>query len=231
MVYSMNEKSLQKGWQWSKVDDLSYWQIPDGFIMNLPFLTKKPPAKVFDLGCGIGRHTVYFASIGYDVVAVDIEEDAVKRTKDWLAKEDLQADVYQGKMTDIDQPDNHFDLVIAFNVIYHAFKPDIEKTIANIYRILKPGGHFFGTLLAKDKDLPFTGSTDIIDEQTLIKQDGAEVGVPHFFSYYEDFLKFFKEFKIDTVYYKEFYPKPHTVENYLSKKGWGHYIYLLRKPE
>jgi SAM-dependent methyltransferase len=227
----MKEKSLQKGWQWSQVDDLSYWQIPDGFVMNLPYLTKKPPAKVFDLGCGIGRHTVYFSSIGYEVVAMDIEEDAVKRTKNWLAKEDLHAEVYQGKMTDINQPDNHFDLVIAFNVIYHAFKLDVKKTIAHIYRILKPGGYFFGTLLAKEKNLSFSEPAELIDEQTLIKQDGAEVGVPHFFSYFEDLLEFFKEFEIVTLYYKEFYDKPHTFENYLSKKGWGHYIYLLQKPE
>ena len=230
-MFCLNEKSLQKGWQWSKVDNLSYWQIPDGFAMNLPYLTKKPPAKVFDLGCGIGRHTVYFASLGYDVIAMDIEEDAVKRTKDWLVKEDLQAEVYQGKMTEIDQLNNHFDLVIAFNVIYHAFKPDIETTIAHVYRILKPGGYFFGTLLAKEKGLPFSDPTDVIDDQTLIKQDGAEVGVPHFFSYYENFLEFFKKFEIEFVYYKEFYDKPHTVDNYLSRKGYGHFIYLLRKPE
>lgn len=229
-MFCLNEKSLQKGWQWSNVEDLSYWQIPDGFAMNLPFLTKKPPAKVFDLGCGIGRHTVYFASIGYDVIAMDIEEEAVKRTKEWLAKENLQAEVYQRKMTEIDQPDNHFDLLIAFNVIYHAFKADIETTIAHIYRILKPGGYFFGTLLAKEKGLPFNDSTDVIDDQTLIKQDGAEVGVPHFFSYYENFLEFFKKFEIEFVYYKEFHDKPYTIENYLSGKGYGHFIYLLRKP-
>lgn len=227
----MNEKSIQKGWQWSVVEDLTYWQIPDGFIMNLPFLTKKPPAKVFDLGCGIGRHTVYFASLGYDVVAFDIEEDAVKRTKDWLKKEGLKAEVYQGKMTKIDQPDNYFDLVLAFNVIYHAFKPDIETTIKNIYRILKPGGYFFGTMLTKDKDQPFRDKTGVIDEQTIIKMDGAEVGVPHFFSYYEDLLEFFKEFEIKNVYYKEYYDQPHTLENYLAKKGSGHFINLLRKPE
>jgi len=227
----MNEKSIQKGWQWSVVEDLTYWQIPDGFIMNLPFLTKKPPAKVFDLGCGIGRHTVYFASLGYDVVAFDIEEDAVKRTKDWLKKEGLKAEVYQGKMTEIDQPDSCFDLVLAFNVIYHAFKPDIETTIKNIYRILKPGGYFFGTMLTKDKDQPFRDKTGVIDEQTLIKKDGAEVGVPHFFSYYEDLLEFFKEFEIKDIYYKEYYSQPYNLENYLSKKGSGHFVYLLRKPE
>ena len=87
-------------------------------------------------------------------------------------------------------------------------------------------------MLAKDKNLLFTGNkTDIINEQTIIKQDGAEVGVPHFFSYYENILEFFKKFVIKDVFYKEYYGQPKTLENFLNKKGWGHFVYLLQKPK
>ena len=71
----------------------------------------------------------------------------------------------------------------------------------------------------------------VIDDQTLIKQDGAEVGVPHFFSYYENLLEFFKEFEIKEVYYKEYYGPKQSIEAYQNKKGWGHFIYLIQKPE
>jgi len=51
----MKEKSLQVSWDWSKVEDFTYWKIPDGYVMSLPYYIGKPPAKIFDLGCGVGR--------------------------------------------------------------------------------------------------------------------------------------------------------------------------------
>jgi len=227
----VSKKSLQVGWDWSKVDDLTFWKLPEGDVKNLPFYIGKPPAKVFDLGCGLGRHTVYLASLGYDVYAVDISEEAVSKTKEWLIKENLEAEVSVGKMTELDQPANKFDLVLAFNVIYHAFKPDIIKTIAEIYRILKPGGYFFGTILTKDPNQPFYNKTSVIDDQTIIKQEEPEKGIPHFFSYIEDVLEFFKNFDIKDLYYREWYSPPLTLERILDRKGNGHYHLLAQKPK
>ncbi|MBK5112604.1 MAG: class I SAM-dependent methyltransferase [Candidatus Heimdallarchaeota archaeon] len=227
----MKEKSLQVSWDWSKVEDFTYWKIPDGYVMSLPYYIGKPPARIFDLGCGVGRHTVYFASLGYEVDALDLSSDAVKSTQEWLKKDRLKANVYKGKMTDITQPDNHYDLVLAFNVIYHAFKDDMIHVINEIYRIIKPGGFFFGTILTKDPNQPFYDSKGVIDEQTLIKLEEPEKGIPHFFSYTEDVLEFFKEFELKDLYYKEWYRPPYTIDGIKDKKGYGHYILFAQKPE
>ena len=69
----------------------------------------------------------------------------------------------------------------------------------------------------------------IIDDQTLIKLEEPEKGVPHFFSYTEDVLEFFKEFTIKDIYYKEWYSAPHTIESINNRKGNGHYILLVQK--
>ena len=227
----MTDKSLQKGWQWELVKDLDYWLLPDGFVMNLPYIIGKPPKKIFDLGCGVGRHTIYFASLGYEVSALDISQEAVKRTKDWLTKEGLEAQVSQGKMTELKYPDLNFDLVLAYNVIYHAYKEDLKKTISEIYRILKPGGYFYGTMLTKDPNKPFINPKGVIDEQTIIKLEEPEKGVPHFFSYMEDILEFFKDFEIKDIYYKEWYSAPFTLKRINDKKGNGHYIVSVQKPK
>jgi len=231
MVKEMSENSIQVGWKWSNVKDLEYWQIPDGFIMNLPYRIGDPPARILDLGCGIGRHIVYFSSLGYQVTGMDISEEAVTKTKEWLKKEGFTADVKEGKMTKIEEIDDYFTLVIAYNVIYHAYKKDIIKTISEIYRVLKPGGFFFGTILTKDPNQPFYGSEGIIDDQTLIKQEEPEKGIPHFFSYIEDILKFFKSFEIIDLFYNECYSKPFTLERINNKKGNGHYIIFTQKPK
>jgi 2-polyprenyl-3-methyl-5-hydroxy-6-metoxy-1,4-benzoquinol methylase len=225
----MNDKSFQVSWDWSKVEDFTYWQLPDGYVKNLPYYIGKPPAKILDLGCGVGRHTIYFASLGYEVDASDLSEEAIKRTQSWLKKEGLEANVYQSKMTELTQPPNYYDLVLAYNVIYHAFKQDMIHVINEIYRIIKPGGYFFGTILTKDPDIPFYG-TGIIDEQTLVKQEEPEKGIPHFFSYAEDVLEFFKKFEIKDLYYKEWYNSPYTIESIKNKKGSGHYIIFAQKP-
>ncbi len=227
----MKEKSLQVSWDWTKVEDLTYWKIPDGYVMSLPYYIGKPPARVFDLGCGVGRHTVYFASLGYEVDASDLSSDAVKSTQEWLKKNELKANVYQGKMTDLTQPDNHYDLVLAFNVIYHAYKDDMIHVINEIYRIIKPGGFFFGTILTKEPNQPFYNSKGVIDEQTLIKLEEPEKGIPHFFSYTKDVLEFFKNFEIKDLYYKEWYRAPYTIESINDKKGYGHYILFAQKPK
>lgn len=229
MVIILVKKSKQVSWDWSKVDDLTYWKIPDGFVVNLPYFIGKPPAKVFDLGCGVGRHTIYFASLGYDVVAYDLSSEAVESTKKWLAEEDLKGEVIQGKMTDLNQPDNHFDLVLAYNVIYHAYKDDLIKTISEIHRILKPGGFFFGTILTKDPNQPFRNKVGVIDEQTIIKLEEPEKDIPHFFSYIKNVFEFFKDFKIKDLTYKEWYRPPYTIESINDKKGSGHYILLAQK--
>ncbi len=227
----MEKKSLQVGWDWSKVDDFTYWKIPDGHVMNLPYFVGRPPAKILDLGCGVGRHTIYFASLGYDVSAMDLSEEGIKSTKEWLKKEGLKAQVEIGKMTDLKYDDDSFNLVLAFNVIYHAFKPDMIKTISEIFRVLKPGGYFFGTILTKDPKQPFDDKTAVIDDQTLIKQEEPEKGIPHFFSYIEDVLEFFKKFQIKDLYYKEWYQEPITLERITKRKGNGHYILLAQKPK
>ena len=114
----MKDSSLQVAWNWKEVKDTKYWKIPDGAVMRLIYLLGKDDAiKVYDLGCGLGRHTVFFASQGYQVAASDLSEEAVNQTRRWLQEENLSAAVEQGRMTEIKQPDNEFDLVISFNVM------------------------------------------------------------------------------------------------------------------
>ncbi|PWI48506.1 hypothetical protein CEE45_06370 [Candidatus Heimdallarchaeota archaeon B3_Heim] len=227
----MKKKSVQQGWNWLELKDKSGWEIPDGPVMSLVFsLGQNPEIKVYDLGCGIGRHTVFFAAQGYQVYASDISKEAVLETKMWLEKAGLSANVNQGRMTQNIHPDNTFDLVVSFNVIYHAFRKDIVKTISEVYRILKPGGAFYGTLLTKDRGSQFREKGNrIVDEQTIVIKSGVEDGIPHFFSHIEDVFDFFKDFHIESLVYNEVFDTPYNLENVLSQKGWGHFRFLIKK--
>ena len=227
----MVDDSKHKGWKWSEVEDLEGWQRPDGPVVGLIYsLGQDPTIKVYDLGCGVGRHTVFFASQGYQVAASDISEEAVVKTKEWLKKAGLTADVQQGCMTEINQPDNEFDLVVCFNVIYHGFKKDIIKTIGEIYRILKPGGTLYCTIKAKVENTPFDEKDEIIDDQTIITRGGIEDGIPHFFSRKKDLLEFFENYEILSMVYCELYWQPFNFENFLNKSGKGYFRVHVKKP-
>src|SRR3546814_20486275 len=52
-------------------------------------------------------------------------------------------------MTELPYADASFDYLLSFNVIYHGAGGVVARAIAEIHRVLKPGGLFHGTLLPK----------------------------------------------------------------------------------
>ncbi len=80
----MEEKSnvpITKAWDWSKNTD-NYWRIP---CIESAFLAERWNAEDFnsllDLGCGLGRHTVYMGKHGFKVTAFDLSDEAVESTR------------------------------------------------------------------------------------------------------------------------------------------------------
>ena len=43
---------------------------------------KIKPCKVIDIGCGEGFYSIYLASKGFDVLGIDISENAIKYAKE-----------------------------------------------------------------------------------------------------------------------------------------------------
>src|SRR3546814_2268190 len=56
-----------------------------------------------------------------------------------------------GLMTELTYADASFDYVLSFNVIYHGDAGVVGRAVAEIYRVLKPGGLFHGTLLRSEE--------------------------------------------------------------------------------
>ena len=75
--------SITKAWDWSKNTD-GYWLEP---CVEAAYLAERwhgaGKTRFADIGCGLGRHTVYMASHGFEVTAFDLSEQAVKHTGEW----------------------------------------------------------------------------------------------------------------------------------------------------
>jgi ubiquinone/menaquinone biosynthesis C-methylase UbiE len=107
-----------------------------------------PSCRVLDLGCGNGRHTMYFAQQGDAVSAVDLSEESLDICREWLRQEELDADVRQAKAEALPFGDNEFDVVVSFGVLDHMMKESAQQTFDEVRRVLKPGGLFHVNLRA-----------------------------------------------------------------------------------
>jgi len=102
----------------------------------------KPPrdALFLDAGCGAGHHTLRIAKKGFRCVGVDISETIVKRAKKTAEQSCLASRVcfICDALEDLKLPSDFFDVVHCRGVLMHI--PDWQKALANLCRVIKPGG-------------------------------------------------------------------------------------------
>jgi len=95
--------------------------------------------KILELGCGAGEASVYFAKKGADVVASDISGGMLNLAQKLASNHNVKIETKKFSTTNIDFPDNTFDIVYAANLLHHV---DIKPTIAEVNRVLKKNGIF-----------------------------------------------------------------------------------------
>ena len=94
--------------------------------------------KVLEVGCGLGIDSVKFAKAGAELTCIDLSDTSVNCTRGLIEGLGLKATVQQGSAEHLDFPDNSFDVVYANGVLM--LVPDERKAVAEIRRVLKPGG-------------------------------------------------------------------------------------------
>jgi SAM-dependent methyltransferase len=107
----------------------------------------RPGDRVLDLGCGFGRHAYQAARLGAAVVAYDAGADEVRNVIDTfgamavageLDREAARVGAVQGDALALPFADATFHRVIASEVLEHI--PDDQKAMAELARVLRPGG-------------------------------------------------------------------------------------------
>lgn len=129
---------------------------------------------------------------GFDVTAVDLSEEAVKRTKSWAAQENLRITACVANMLNLPFRDNSFDCIIAYHVIYHTDTAGFQAALEEIRRVLRPDGELFLTLISKNTwSYEQSDRKKGIDANTLLRNEN-ETGedIPHFFADLEDIKRF-----------------------------------------
>jgi SAM-dependent methyltransferase len=94
--------------------------------------------RLLEVGCGIGVDSIQLAKCGFDVTAVDLTESALEVAKQFAGRRDVNINFQLGNAEGLDFPDASFDAVYSFGVLHHT--PDIDKAVAEVRRVLRPGG-------------------------------------------------------------------------------------------
>ncbi len=152
--------------------------------------------RILDLGCGDGRHLVYFAQFGYHMYGQDIAPTAVELARSWLVRESLSADLAAGDMTSILWPESTFDAMLCVQVINHHRIRKIRRTIEEIRRSLRNGGFLFLTISINPPLRPDAPRAIEVEPHTWVPTEGHEKGVPHHEFTMAELLHEFRRFSI-----------------------------------
>ena len=114
----------------------------------------KHPEILLDIGCGNGRNLIYLAkNYGLRGHGYDISKEAIDQAK--KKSDDLPLEYSVLSMTEpIPLPDNSVDLVLDMMSSHFLNEEGRSKLLAEISRVLRPGGWFFWKtfLLTEDKN-------------------------------------------------------------------------------
>lgn len=96
--------------------------------------------SLLDFGCGMGEETIYFASLGAQVTAIDISQVGIEITRR-RARHNGLADRVDARVMRVDPtelPSGSFDIVHGLGILHHL--GDLEQALGEVKRLLKPGG-------------------------------------------------------------------------------------------
>lgn len=96
--------------------------------------------KALDAGCCHGVYSMMLAKAGYDVFAIDINEEEITKGRQWAGERGLQNKIRfeVGDIENINWADSTFDLVVCSEVLEHLDNP--TSGAGELYRVLKPNG-------------------------------------------------------------------------------------------
>lgn len=111
---------------------------PDGRFARLFDYPAYRGKRVLEVGCGMGCMAMNWALQGAHVTAVDLNPVAVAQTRRRFELFNLSGEVVEVDGERLPFDDGTFDYVYSWGVLHHT--PGTRQAIAEIRRVLKPGG-------------------------------------------------------------------------------------------
>lgn len=157
---------------WDKFVQATKNRKPIGFLVEAVKKIKSSKRLALDLGCGAGIDAKYLAENGFQVEAIDFNQDSINQTEE-LCK-GLSITVIQSNIIDYEIKPDNYQLIISWNTLPFLKKEDAKKVLYNIQKGLAKEGIFvFGLFGVKDdwaKNHPEMSFWTITELQNLLSE-------------------------------------------------------------
>ncbi len=93
-----------------------------------------PVGRALDAGCGTGRHAAYMASLGHEVVGIDVTAEMLSMARSKVPS----AEFHTGRLESLPLPDASVDLAVCSLALAHCI--DLGQPLRELGRVVRPGG-------------------------------------------------------------------------------------------
>lgn len=119
----------------------------DPYIWSVAQFSRHAGQRVLEVGVGAGTDHAQWAKVTDDLHGVDLTAAAIETTTRNLSLRGLRSDLQRVDAEVLPFESRTFDVVYSWGVIHHSEAP--ERIVAEIQRVLRPGGVFLGMLYAR----------------------------------------------------------------------------------
>jgi SAM-dependent methyltransferase len=165
----------------SMFDERRWALAPDEIAEVIDLLRVEPGAHVLDLACGVGRHSLALARLGFRVTGVDRTRHYLEQAAGRAAQEGLHVEFVREDMRTFVRP-GAFDAAINLFTSFGYFEDpqDDRRVVQNVCHSLKPGGVFILDMMGKEvlarvftpRDWVEENGTLFLQERTLSQNWG-----------------------------------------------------------
>lgn len=107
------------------------------------------PCKSIDIGCGEGFYSIYLASKGFNVLGIDLSEQAIEYAKENAKQAKRRIRFMAMDINSLLQLNETFDFVLEWSVMHHIMPPKRPKYINDVSETLRDGGKYLSVCFSE----------------------------------------------------------------------------------
>lgn len=162
----------KRNWEERYVDEDTPWDSgePSRELQRVVSEWSIPPSRTLELGCGTGTNAIHLASLGFDVVAVDLSPTAIARAKRRAEEEKARARFLVGDVLELPDLGDPFPFLFDRGVYHVLRRVDLAGYRETLRKNSVPGSLFLALAgnanetVPEDKGPPRVKASEIVTE-------------------------------------------------------------------